>query len=245
MKVLDVLLCRVVGPPFGEQRALNYEQSLRNENIPQARPRLIVVESFPARQLPTSLDGVTVLFNGKPAYLTYVSPTQINLIVPDISAGTTPVVLTNNGTSPTGLFNTPIGLYGPAFFTWPGAQAVATRQDYSYAVKNGTFSGLTTVSAQPGDVIILWGTGFGPTTPGAPPGIPVPSDKIYSTSTAPAVTINNVTAAVYGAALAPGYAGLYQVAIQVPTSLADGDWPIVASIGGVQSPSGVILSVHH
>src|SRR5215472_18440033 len=30
-------------------------------------------------QLPTSLDGVTVLFNGKPAYLTYVSPTQINL----------------------------------------------------------------------------------------------------------------------------------------------------------------------
>src|SRR5205823_6345045 len=38
-------------------------------------------------QLPTSLDGVTVLFSGKPAYLTYISPTQINLLVPDISAG--------------------------------------------------------------------------------------------------------------------------------------------------------------
>jgi uncharacterized protein (TIGR03437 family) len=200
--------------------------------------------SLAGGQLPTSLDGVTVLFNGKPAYLTYISPTQINLVVPDVTAGTTPVVLTNNGTSPTGLFNTSASLYGPAFFTWPGTQVVATRQDYSYAVKSGTFPGLTTAAAHQGDVLILWGTGFGPTTPPAPPGIPVPSDKIYDAGT-PTVTINNVAATVYGAALAPGYAGLYQVAIQVPNSLADGDWPIVASIGGVQSPSGVVLSVHH
>jgi uncharacterized protein (TIGR03437 family) len=49
---------------------------------------------------------------------------------------------------------------------------------------------------------------------------------------------------VYGAALASGFAGLYQVAIQVPLSLADGDWPIQAAIAGVQSPTGVVLSVH-
>jgi uncharacterized protein (TIGR03437 family) len=35
----------------------------------------------------------------------------------------------------------------------------------------------------------------------------------------------------------------YQVAIQVPSPLADGDWPLVASIGGVASPGGVVLSV--
>jgi uncharacterized protein (TIGR03437 family) len=58
------------------------------------------------------------------------------------------------------------------------------------------------------------------------------------------VTINNVQATVYGAALASGFAGLYQVAIQVPLSLADGDWPIQATIAGVQSPTGVVLSVH-
>jgi uncharacterized protein (TIGR03437 family) len=201
--------------------------------------------SLAGGQLPTSLDGVTVLFNGKPAYLTYISATQINLIVPDVSAGTTPVVLTNNGISPTGLFNVSASLYGPAFFTWPGSQVVATRPDYSYAAKSDTFPGLPTIAAKPGDVLILWCTGFGPTTPPAPPGIPVPSDKLYSTGTAPTVTVNNVAAVVYGAALAPGYAGLYQVAIQVPSSLADGDWPIVANIGGVQSPAGVILSVHH
>ena len=198
-----------------------------------------------AGQMPTSLDGVTVLFNGKPGYLTYISPTQINVIVPDVSAGITPVVLTNNGTSPTGLFNTTASLYGPAFFVWPGNQAVATRQDYSYAVKDGTFSGLTTVAAKPGDVLILWGAGFGPTSPAAPAGVPVPSDQIYSASSAPTITINNATATVFGAAVAPGFAGLYQVAIQVPNSLADGDWPIVATAGGVSSPTSVILSVHH
>jgi uncharacterized protein (TIGR03437 family) len=79
--------------------------------------------------------------------------------------------------------------------------------------------------------VFLWGTGFGPTTLATLPGVVTPSDKTYSTSTPVTVTINNVPATVYGAALAPGYAGLYQVAIQVPTSLANGDWPIVATVG--------------
>ena len=196
-------------------------------------------------QLPTSLDGVTVMFSGKPAYLTYISPTQINLIVPDVSAGNVGVVVTNNGITPTGLFNTPSSLNGPAFFAWPGNQAVATRQDYSYAAKNGTFPGLATIAAKPGDVLILWGTGFGPTNPATPVGIPVPGDKTYSATAAPTITVNNVQATVYGAALASGFAGLYQVAIQVPASIADGDWPIVATVGGVASPSGVVLSVQH
>jgi uncharacterized protein (TIGR03437 family) len=92
-------------------------------------------------------------------------------------------------------------------------------------------------------VIILWGTGFGPTIPAAPPGIAVPNSPTYSTSTLPTVTIDNFPATVYGAAFASGFAGLYQVAIQVPSSLGNGNWPVVATIGGVQSPAGVVLTV--
>lgn len=194
-------------------------------------------------QLPTSLDGVTVTFDGKPAYLSYVSPTQINLLVPNIRSTTTGIVVTNAGVTETGLFDAPASQNGPAFFAWPNNQVVATRQDYSYAVKNGTFAGLPTVAAKPGDVIILWGTGFGPTTPAAPLGYVTPNDQTYSTSTLPAVTVNGIPATVYGAALASGFAGLYQVAIQVPASLGDGDWPIAATIGGVQSASGMVLAV--
>lgn len=193
-------------------------------------------------KLPTTLDGVTVTIGGKAAYLYYVSRGQINFVVPDVSAGAVPVVVkTGGGSSAT--FTVTASSFGPAFFAWPNHQVVATRQDFSWAVKNGTFTGATTVAAKPGDTIILWGTGFGTTAPVAPVGMVTPSDTTYSTSTLPAITIDNNPVTVYGAALAPGFAGLYQIAIQVPAQLADGDHPIQASIGGIQSPSGSVLSV--
>ena len=45
------------------------------------------------------------------------------------------------------------------------------------------------------------------------------------------------------AAMAPGFDTLYQVAIQIPESLADGDYPVVTTVSGVQSPSNVLLTV--
>jgi uncharacterized protein (TIGR03437 family) len=204
-------------------------------------------------QLPTSLDGVTVTFEGRPGYISYISPTQINVLVPQIDLGSASVSVSNNGALAQGSSQTVgVNQYSPAFFLFSGStQAIATRQDYSYAAKAGTIAGLTTTPAKPGDVLILWGTGFGATTPATLPGYVTPSDRAYSTSTPVTVTINNVPATVYGAALAPGFAGLYQVAIQVPPSLPNGDWPIVATIGSAMldnatsSPSGVILTVHN
>jgi uncharacterized protein (TIGR03437 family) len=194
--------------------------------------------------LPTTLDGVSVTMNGKPAYVYYISPIQLNVLAPDLPGGpVTVTVTTPGGTSAS--FAATASLYGPAFFPWPGSQVVATRQDYSYAVKAGTFAGATTVAAKPGEVLILWATGFGPTMPAAPSGVSVPASGGYSTASAPIVTINNTPAIVYGAALAPGSAGLYQIAIQVPTTLADGDWPIQATIGGTLSPAGTVLSIAH
>jgi uncharacterized protein (TIGR03437 family) len=192
-------------------------------------------------QLPTTLDGVKVAVNGKPAYVYFVSPGQINILAPDIDPGSAQVIVTNSaGTSST--FTVAASQYGPAFFSWPGNQPVATHQDFSFAARSDTFAGATTVPAKPGDVIILWGTGLGPTTPAAPVGMQVPGGSTYSTTSLPVVKINNVNATVYGAALAPGFSGLYQVAIQVPTSLADGDWPLVTTAGGATSPA-VVLSV--
>ena len=193
-------------------------------------------------KLPTSLDGVSVTMGGKPAYVYFVSPSQINVLAPDLPPGpTTVTVATSAGASST--FPTTVSQYAPAFFPWPGNQVVATRSDYSYAAKPGTFPTLTTTAAKPGDIIILWGTGFGPTTPPTPIGVAVPTGTTYSTATLPAVTINKAPVTVYGAALAPGSAGLYQIAIQVPNTLADGDWAIQATIGGVQSPAGTVLTV--
>jgi uncharacterized protein (TIGR03437 family) len=192
-------------------------------------------------QLPKSLDGVSVTIGGKQAYISFISGGQINALVPDAGTGTMPIaVSTPSGTSTT---STDSQSVSPAFFLWVSKYAIATRQDFSWAVKNGTFSGTTTIPAKPGDVIILWGTGFGPTTPAVPVGLQVPSDQAYATANPVTVTVGGLPAQVFGAALAPGFAGLYQVAIQVPANAPNGDLPVVATVAGVPSPGDVTLTV--
>jgi len=193
--------------------------------------------------LPTQLDNVSVTIDNKAAYVAYVSPTQINVQAPaDAAIGPVPVQVTYNGnTSQPG--STMLQSAAPAFFLWNGKYAVATRADFSLVGPANLFQGVTTVPAKPGDVVILWGTGFGSTIPSVAPGTVPPSDQIASVANAVTVTIGGVPATVAGAALAPGNAGLYQVAVQVPAGLADGDQAVVASVAGNASPDGVVLTV--
>ncbi len=193
-------------------------------------------------KLPTMVDDVSVTVGGQSAYVYYISAGQINFIVPEVPAGSQEVIVTNSAGASAPVSAT-VNEFGPAFFPWPNNQVVATFQDFSYAAASGTFSGITTTPAKPGDVVILYGTGFGPTNPMPGQGFETPSNTTYNTDTLPTVTVDNVAATVYGAALAPGFAGLYQVAIQVPSSLSAGNWPVVATIGGVSSPTGLVLAV--
>ncbi len=191
--------------------------------------------------LPTILDGVEVMVGTEPAYIAYISPTQINALAPNVAPGTMPVTVTNSGQTSEAV-NVQIQSAQPAFFQW-GNYAVATRQDYSLAVKAGTFPGTTTVPAKPGDVIILWGTGFGQVSPAVPAGMETPSNATYNTATPVTVNVGSQSATVYGAALASGYAGLYQIAIQIPAGLSNGDYPVVATIEGAESPPTTLITV--
>jgi uncharacterized protein (TIGR03437 family) len=74
-------------------------------------------------------------------------------------------------------------------------------------------------------------------------GIQVPSDGTIRNTSPVTIKIGTADAQVFGSALSPGFAGLYQVAIQVPASMADGDYTLKATVSGVTSPDGVILSV--
>ena len=70
-----------------------------------------------------------------------------------------------------------------------------------------------------------------------------PSTTTYNTANMVSVTVGDKLATVYGAALAPGYAGLYQIAIQIPASLANGQYPVVASVVGASSPSTSVITI--
>ena len=194
-------------------------------------------------KLPITLDGVRVSVGGQDAYVSYVSAVQINVLLPEVGFGSMAVTVTTAvGTSAP--VNTTSQQYSPAFFPWPNGQPVATHVDFSLLAKAGTFPGTTTIPAKPGEVIILWGTGFGPTTPTAPTGVAIPVSPTFNTASPVTFTIAGAPAPVYGTALASGYAGLYQVVVTLPASLLNGDYTVIASINGSQSPP-LTLTVHN
>ena len=106
-------------------------------------------DDFVGGALPTQLDGVSVRIDGKPAYVSYISPSQINVQAPaDSALGPVPVEVNCNGsTSPAGTAQ--LQAVSPAFFLWSGKYAVATRLDYSLVGPAGLFDQLTTVPAKP------------------------------------------------------------------------------------------------
>ncbi len=191
-------------------------------------------------KLPASLDGVSVSMGGKPAYIYYISPTQINVQAPDAGVGPMSVTVTN-GAGTSGTFTATSYQVQPALYQYaPTKYAIATRYpDNAYIGNPSSING--TVSAKPGDVLILWCTGLGPVNPAVPAGI-VPNATAPAVTTSVSVTVGTVVVQPIYAVLS-AYAGLYQVAIQLPTSLPTGDVPIQVNQGSSQSAANVFLSV--
>jgi uncharacterized protein (TIGR03437 family) len=192
------------------------------------------LSDFTGNDLPESLSGVSVTIDGEPAFVEYISPSQINVQAPsDSAAGTVNVVVDNNGMSATAAAQ--LLAYAPAFFLNQGTNtAVAT-------VIPGYIPVTSSAPAHPGDLVVLWGTGFGPTTPAAPAGVEV--SGVPPTSTLPIVTVGGMQTPVISSVLTTGGAGLYQITIQLPAGLPTGAVAVQASIGGAQTQAGVSIFV--
>src|ERR1019366_4353570 len=129
---------------------------------------------------PVSLGGTSVEINGKAAFLSFVSPTQINLQAPDDSAsGTVSVVVTTAAGQATG--SVTLGQFAPSFSLLDKKliAGIILRSNGSGAYGAGTFDilgptgnslGYSTVAANPGDIVELFGVGLGPTIPNVPAG---------------------------------------------------------------------------
>jgi uncharacterized protein (TIGR03437 family) len=192
---------------------------------------------FSGGNLPLSLDGISVTINGKPAYVEYISPTQINAIAPDDDTiGQVPVqVTTPQGASYAGTVLKQKS--SPGLFTYSSGTTT-----YATAVHlDGTLVGPVGPSSQPaapGEVIEIYGTGFGATAPSIPTG-PLVSQPA-PTALPVTLTIGGVTAQVQWAGLVSS--GLYQLNVQIPNGLS-GDQPVQATVSGFQSPATVMLSI--
>lgn len=176
-------------------------------------------------ELPLSLDGTFVTVNGKSAVVEYISPSQINVQLPDDDAlGPVPVVVTTAGAGASASFTAIYAQFAPGLFSAAAPYVIAQHADNSYVTPASP--------AKPGEAIILWGTGFGPADP------PVPAGRMFSGANPLA---NPVTATLGGqpaSILFAGVvaAGLVQINVQVPAGISSGDAPLVLSIGGVSTP---------
>jgi uncharacterized protein (TIGR03437 family) len=187
--------------------------------------------------LPTSLDGVRVTINGKPAFVYYISPTQINVQAPsDNTVGAVDVVVNNNGNA-SAAAKAQLREVAPAFFTFLGTNDAVTSRLPDYALVGDPSAIPGTVAAKPGDTLVLWGTGFGLTNPA----VAATVSGAPAVVTAPTVTVGGVRAEVISTVLTAGSAGLYQMTIQLPGTISAGAVTVQAVFGSSQTPTVVLL----
>ena len=201
---------------------------------------------FNGNEAPTSLDGTKVMINGQPAYVYYISPGQIDVQVPaGVSTGVQLMTVTSpGGTSP--IYEIVVnqvepGLDAPASLNVGGTQYVAALfSDGAYALPTGAIAGLDSRPAKPGDLITLYGVGFGPVTPNIPPGQVAQGDTSLANFS---ISIGGVPATLPYAGLSPTFVGLYQFDVTVPQVAAGNAVPVTFTLGGVSGTQTLNIAV--
>jgi uncharacterized protein (TIGR03437 family) len=203
---------------------------------------------FTGNTAPTNLSGTTVTIGGQPAFVDYVSPTQVNAQVPsNVATGqqrlvvnlpyssTAPYLLNINAIEP--------GLLAPSTFLIGGTQyVVALETDgLTYVLPPGAIAGVTSARAKAGQTIVMYGIGFGTVTPGIPAGqIAAGSNSLNATLQ---IFIGGQLATVSYEGLAPGFVGLYQFNVVVPAVAASDKVPVTFSLGGTLGTQTLYLAV--
>jgi uncharacterized protein (TIGR03437 family) len=196
---------------------------------------------FSGNKLPLSLDGVTVRIDGQPAAVYYISPTQLNVQSPDDAAtGPVQVQVANQQSTATSTGN--MQRYAPAFFTFGTKYVAAVHSDGTFVGPAGLFgASVASRHASPGEVVLLFGTGFGPTNPPTGAGVVLGGAAPLANPALLQIRIGGQPASVQFAGLTG--AGLYQFNVMIP-ELPGGDSAVVATISNVASPSNVFIATH-
>lgn len=189
--------------------------------------------------LPTGLGGTKVIVYGLTCSLFYVSPTQINFIIPYEPTGSqVPVTVLRQGVAGPSV-TIPLSPFAPAFFEWNGNLAVAQHSDARATLISPD------APARPGEIVVLYATGLGRTTPA------IISGEIVSRAT-PILYLSQLQITLAGnpvpqgsilyAGLTPGMSGLYQINLRLPATLPPNP-EIRMTMGSQTSPASVYLPV--
>jgi uncharacterized protein (TIGR03437 family) len=185
--------------------------------------------------LPTVLNNVTVTVGGFSAPLIYVSSQQINFQIPwEVPVPQANVVVDAGGLNSLAAPLT-VATLSPGIFTLSQDGA---GQGAILIANTATLAAPSSAGGQPvakGQAVSVFCTGLGAVSPAQVSGQPA-GNGLVNTTVPPIVMIGEQTAAVLFAGLAPGFVGLYQVNVTVPSNAPSGNAvPLVLSINGAVS----------
>jgi uncharacterized protein (TIGR03437 family) len=189
--------------------------------------------------LPTQVSGTQAIIGGIPAPIYYAGPGQINAQIPfelDPSSQYQ-VVISNNGalTTPQSIQLAPAT---PGVAANPDSTIVA-QHNADYSVINAA------APAQPGEYIVLYVSGMGATDTPVASGAGSPLNPLARAMPVPTVTIDSTGVPVLFAGLTPTQVGLYQINIQIPANLSNGNHQLVVSPSSGADSNSTILPVHN
>jgi uncharacterized protein (TIGR03437 family) len=192
--------------------------------------------------LPPQLGSTSVVLSGVELPLLYVSNTQVNVAIPfNVQTNTSQqlVVLRGNAVS------VPVSL--AVFASEPSilsASGSGSGQGLIFNALTGARAD-TNSPAGAGDYLVMYALGLGAVTPSLAIGDGTPSAP-YEYAVGPVtVTIGGVPATVLFAGLTPGYVGLYQVNVAMPSGVAPGGQvPVTVSVAGKSGAGNITIAVH-
>jgi uncharacterized protein (TIGR03437 family) len=187
--------------------------------------------------LPTALGESCLTVNGIAVPMLFVSSQQINGQLPTNAAGNATMTLrTPGGISDNFYFS--ILPVAPSIFR-SGTAGPETGLATVFRDDNGQLI-TPTNPIHPNDIITIYATGMGQTSPPMVSGMAAPADPLSNTVTVASVTLGGVSLNVLYSGLVPGEVGVYQVNASVPSGVPQGmDIPLVVAQGG----SSTALSV--
>lgn len=171
--------------------------------------------------MPTTLGGVQVLINSRPAPVYFVRSDVVLAIVPFATTGTVASVQVINNNVPSAIRTVRVKNGTPGVFTTP---AGGVGHVIALHVQNNSSSLVTPQNpARPGEVILFYLSGLGDVNPQAADGLSAPSNPPSSAVTTPVVLVDANPATVGFAGLWPGSIGVYGITITIPAGVAAGD----------------------
>jgi uncharacterized protein (TIGR03437 family) len=202
-----------------------------------------------AAPLATEVGGAQVLVNGKPAPMYYSSYGQLAFQMPvDTAVGTALIQVQRDGQN-SNTVTVAVEQRAPRLLLIGATPygAIQNAADYSIPMPSGAIPGVLTHPAKIGDTLLIYAIGMGATSPAVPTGDPAPVAQPFATLTGtPMVVFGSSIAGIPAtpsfAGLAPGFAGLYQINVQIPEDVPKGTVDVTVSFGtSASNPVQIVL----